>query len=63
VIVTFHWDREEPIGREQVETAVGVLMELRGWDPPVARARLILAAVRADAPVESLAQAILSLYP
>jgi AmiR/NasT family two-component response regulator len=50
-------------GGALVQTAVGVLMELRGWDASRAGARLALAAVRAKAPVESLAQAILSLYP
>lgn len=46
----------------RVEVAVGVLMELRGWDPSTSRAHLVLAADRADAPVEKVAAALLSLY-
>ena len=47
----------------QVEVAIGVLMELRGWDSTKARFRLTEAAVRTDSEVDSVAQAILALYP
>jgi hypothetical protein len=46
----------------RIEVAVGMLMEIRGWDSPTARANLILAADRADAPVETVAAALLALY-
>jgi AmiR/NasT family two-component response regulator len=49
--------------RARIETAVGVLMELCGWEATAARSRLISAADRADAPVETVAQAILALAP
>ena len=45
-----------------VEVAVGVLMELGGWDSSTARAHLVLAADRSDAPVEKVAAALLALY-
>jgi hypothetical protein len=45
-----------------VEVAVGVLMELRGWDSSTARAHLVMAADRADAPVETVAAALVALY-
>jgi hypothetical protein len=47
----------------QVEVAIGVLMELRGWDATKARFRLTDAAARTDSEVASVAQAILALYP
>ena len=47
----------------QVETAVGVLMELCGWDANKARSRLVGAAVSVDAPVETVAKAVLALGP
>jgi hypothetical protein len=47
----------------QVEVAVGILMELRGWDPEAARARLVLAANHAHTSAEGVARALLSLYP
>jgi hypothetical protein len=47
----------------QVEVAVGALMELRGWDATKARFRLTQAALRTDSEVESVARAILALYP
>jgi AmiR/NasT family two-component response regulator len=43
--------------------AIGVLMELRGWDATKARFRLTEAALRTDSEVDSVAQAILALYP
>ena len=46
----------------RVEVAVGMLMELRGWDSSTARAHLVLAADRADAPVEKVAAALVALY-
>jgi AmiR/NasT family two-component response regulator len=46
----------------RVEVAVGMLMELRGWDSSTARAHLIAAAGRADTPVEKVATALLVLY-
>jgi hypothetical protein len=65
VMVTFAWDdSEQPNGGwVQVETAVGVLMELCGWGSTTARSRLITAAVIVDAPVEALATALLALGP
>lgn len=58
------WDPDQSVPpRVQVERAVGVLMELRGWNSTTARSRLISAAVRADTPVERVAKAILSLFP
>jgi hypothetical protein len=47
--------------RVRVETAVGVLMELCGWEANDARSRMISAAASADAPVETIAKALLSL--
>jgi AmiR/NasT family two-component response regulator len=47
----------------RVEAAVGVLMELCGWEANEARSRLFSAAVSADAPVETVAEAILALGP
>lgn len=46
----------------RVEVAVGMLMELGGWDSSVARAHLVAAADRADVPVERVATALLALY-
>jgi hypothetical protein len=64
VIVTFVWDSDQPFRCvAPVETAVGVLMELCGWEANKARSRLISAADRADAPVETVAEAILALCP
>jgi hypothetical protein len=61
-IVTFVWDPDRPFDAwMQVETAVGVLMELCGWEAATARARLVSAAVSANAPVETIAEAILAL--
>jgi hypothetical protein len=62
--VTFAWDdSDQPNGGwEQVETAVGVLMELCGW-ATTARSRLITAAVIVDTPVETIATALLALGP
>jgi hypothetical protein len=64
VVVTFVWDPGRPCDAwVQVETAVGVLMELCGWEAAKARARLVSAAVSANAPVETIAAAILALGP
>jgi hypothetical protein len=64
-LVTFAWDDSDQLigGWAQVETAVGVLMELCGWDSSTARSRLIAAAVIVDAPVETIATALLALGP
>jgi hypothetical protein len=62
--VTFAWDSDQRfVGWVQVETAVGVLMELCGWDATTARSRLITAAVIVDTPVETVATALLVLGP
>jgi hypothetical protein len=63
--VTFAWDESQQrfAGLAQVETAVGVLMELCGWDSTTARARLLTAAVIVDTPVETVATALLVLGP
>jgi hypothetical protein len=47
----------------RVEMAVGVLMELCGWDAITARSRLLLAAVSVGASVEQVAEIILVLGP
>ena len=39
-----------------------MLMELGGWDSSTARAHLMVAADRADVPVEKVATALLALY-
>lgn len=49
--------------RTRIETAVGVLMELCGWEANKARSRLIYAALSADASVEKVATAVLALCP
>lgn len=62
VVVTFVWNLDRALDAwVQVERAVGVLMELCGWDAEKARARLVSAAVSANAPVETIAEAILAL--
>ncbi|MDQ1614267.1 MAG: hypothetical protein QOJ60_206 [Actinomycetota bacterium] len=43
--------------------AVGVLMQLCGWDATTARARLNRSADRSDVPLVIVAGAILGLYP
>jgi hypothetical protein len=43
--------------------AVGVLMQLAGWDAPMGRSRLTRSAERSDVPVATLAAAILGLFP
>jgi hypothetical protein len=43
--------------------AVGVLMQLGGWDPPTARTRLRRSADRSGLPVATIAAAILGLFP
>jgi hypothetical protein len=43
--------------------AVGVLMELHGWDAITARSRLLLAAVSLGPSVEQVAEIILVLVP
>lgn len=47
----------------RVEAAVGVLMELCGWEATKARSRLVSAAVSVNAPVEAVAEALLALGP
>jgi AmiR/NasT family two-component response regulator len=47
----------------RVEMAVGVLMQVCGWDATTARARLRRSADRSDVPVVTLAAAILGLFP
>jgi AmiR/NasT family two-component response regulator len=49
--------------RARVETAVGVLMELCGWEATTARSRLVSAAVSANAPVTTAAEVLLALGP
>jgi hypothetical protein len=49
--------------RTRGEIAVGVLMELCGWEATKARSRLLSAADHVDAPVETVADAILALGP
>jgi AmiR/NasT family two-component response regulator len=64
VIVSFVWDSDQPFdARARVETAVGVLMELCGGEANKAWFRLMSAADRADAPVETVAEAILAHVP
>jgi AmiR/NasT family two-component response regulator len=59
VIVTLFGDVFD--ARARVETAVGVLMELCGWEANEARSHLVSAADSADAPVETVASALLAL--
>jgi AmiR/NasT family two-component response regulator len=47
----------------RVETAVGVLMELCGWEAAEARSRLLITALCVDAPVEHVAEIVLALGP
>jgi ANTAR domain len=62
--VTPGWDYAGQYAeRAQVETAVGVLMDLCGWEATTARSRLVSAAVRANAPITTVAQVILPLGP
>ena len=49
-------------GWARVEMAVGVLMQLGGWDAPMARSRQ-RSADRSDVPVVTAAGAILGLFP
>ena len=53
---------DQPAVNAQVETAVGILMEVRGWEAISARAHLIVAADRANTPVEKVALALSALY-
>lgn len=58
------WDPYRTLdARAQIETAVGVLMELCGWEATTARSRLVSAADSVDAPVETAAGVILALGP
>jgi hypothetical protein len=62
--VALVWDPDQALDASaRVETAVGVLMELCGWDATKARSRLVSAAASVDAPVETVAGAILALEP
>jgi AmiR/NasT family two-component response regulator len=64
VIVTFAGDSDWSFDASaRVETAVGVLMELCGWDATEARSRLVSAAVSANATVDTVAEALLALSP
>ena len=65
VIIVTVWDDPDQLfgARARVEMAVGVLMELCGWEAARARSRLLSAAVRANAPVEKVATAVLALGP
>lgn len=64
VIVTFTRDPDMSFdARVRIETTVGVLMELCGWEANKARSRLISAADRAHAPVETVAEAMLAIGP
>ena len=49
--------------RARVETAVGVLMELCGWQATTARSHLVSAAISANTPVTTAAEVILALGP
>ena len=63
MIVTV-WDPDQLFGaRARVEMAVGVLMELCGWEAATARSRLLSAAVSVDAPVDAVARTVLALGP
>jgi hypothetical protein len=63
MIVTV-WDPDQFFAaRARVEMAVGVPMELCGWEAATARSRLISAAVSVGAPVEAVARTVLALGP
>jgi hypothetical protein len=62
--VTLDWDPDQLFGaRARVEMAVGVLMELCGWEASGARSRLVWAAITTAAPVTTVAETILALGP
>ena len=62
--MTLAWDPGQSFdARARVEIAVGVLMELCGWEATTARSHLVLAALSAGTPVETVAEAILALVP
>jgi AmiR/NasT family two-component response regulator len=62
--VDLGWDLvDQYAARAQVETAVGVLMELCGWEETTARFHLVSAAVSANTPVTTAAEVILALGP
>ena len=62
--MTLVWETGETFDpRARVEIAVGVLMELCGWEATTARSRLVTSALSAGAPVETVAEAILALRP
>jgi GAF domain-containing protein len=61
---TREWARELPdrlSARRKLETAVGVLVALRGWPPDEARAKLREAAERAGIGVERVAEVVMNL--
>jgi hypothetical protein len=61
---TREWARELPARvrrKHDIEVAVGILMEYRGWDAAQARTRLAVAADKAGLSVEKLAEIVLSL--
>jgi hypothetical protein len=63
--VSVHYDgADQPsYGWARVEMAVGVLMQLGGWDPLTAQARLARSADRLNLPVVTVARGILGLFP
>lgn len=54
---------DDVVPEAEIETAVGVLMEYRGWDATKARSRLDAAAAAADVAAHGLARAVLALVP
>jgi hypothetical protein len=64
VVIVTVWDPRQVFdATARVEIAVGVLMELCGWEANKARSRLVSAAVNADTPVTTVAETILALGP
>ncbi|MDQ1669885.1 MAG: hypothetical protein QOE40_1946, partial [Actinomycetota bacterium] len=49
--------------KEKIDTAVGMLMELRGWSADAARTRLTKAAQLADVPKDKVADVLAALTP
>jgi len=61
---TREWARQLPdrvSARRKLETAVGVLMALRGWSPQEARAKLREAAEKAGIGVERVAEVVMEM--
>jgi hypothetical protein len=60
--MTFTWDSDQPCyAWAAVDIALGVLMELFGWESTMARTLLVDAAANLDMPVVRAAEAILTL--